>query len=93
MELCESKQLFRQPLHPYTKGLLAAIPIPSIHVEQEEIIMSGEVTSPINPKPGCRFESRCPYSKDVCREKQPKVEEILPGHLCACHLVREINGL
>ena len=93
VELCDSKELFKRPLHPYTKGLLSAIPIPSIHVQREEIIMSGEVTSPINPKPGCRFASRCPYAKDKCREALPQVEEVLPGHFCACHYVREINQL
>ena len=93
VEMCPSKELFKTPLHPYTKGLLSAIPIPSIHVKREEIIMKGEVTSPINPKPGCRFASRCPYAEDKCRESLPAVEEVLPGHFCACHKVREINGL
>ena len=93
VEMCESKELFRRPLHPYTKGLLSAIPIPSIHVKREEIIMKGEVTSPINPKPGCRFASRCPYAKDKCHECLPEVEEVLPGHYAACHYVRELNDL
>ena len=93
VEMCESKQLFRQPLHPYTKGLLAAIPIPSIHVKQEETILSGEVTSPINPAPGCRFASRCLYARDKCKTEFPAVEEVLPHHYCACHFVSDINGL
>ena len=93
VEMCPSKELFKTPLHPYTKGLLSAIPIPSIHVQREEIIMKGEVTSPINPKPGCRFASRCPYAKEKCHESLPAVEEVLPGHYCACHYVRELNGL
>ena len=93
MEQAETFELFDHTMHPYTKGLLSAIPIPSIHVQREEIIMSGEVTSPINPKPGCRFASRCPYAKDKCREALPQVEEVLPGHFCACHYVREINQL
>ena len=93
VEMCPSKELFQKPLHPYTKGLLSAIPVPSIHVQREEILMSGEVTSPINPKPGCRFASRCPYAADICRESLPAVEEVLPGHFCACHRVKEINGL
>ncbi len=93
VEMCPSKELFKNPLHPYTKGLLSAIPIPSIHVKREEIIMKGEVTSPINPKPGCRFASRCPYAEAKCHESLPAVEEVLPGHLCACHRVREINDL
>ena len=93
VEMCQAKELFQRPLHPYTKGLLSAIPIPSIHVEREEIVMKGEVTSPINPKPGCRFASRCPYAKDKCHESLPQVEEVLPGHYCACHYVKEINDL
>ena len=93
VEMCESKELFRTPLHPYTKGLLSAIPIPSIHVQREEIVMKGEVTSPINPKPGCRFASRCPYAEAKCHESLPAVEEVLPGHFCACHRVQEINDL
>lgn len=93
VELCDSKELFKKPLHPYTKGLLSAIPIPSIHVKRDEILMTGEVTSPINPKPGCRFAARCPYAKDKCHESLPAVEEVEPGHFCACHYVREINQL
>ena len=93
VELCDSKELFQRPLHPYTKGLLSAIPIPSIHVERKNIVMNGEVTSPINPKPGCRFAARCPYAKDKCHQELPAVEEVLPGHFCACHYVRELNEL
>lgn len=93
VEKCPSKELFQRPLHPYTKGLLSAIPVPSIHVRREEVIMKGEVTSPINPKPGCRFASRCPYASDVCHETLPAVEEVLPGHYAACHRVREINEI
>ncbi len=93
VEKCESKELFRQPLHPYTKGLLSAIPIPSIHVDRKRIVMSGEVTSPINPRPGCRFAARCPYATEKCHTQLPAVEEVLPNHFCACHRVRELNGL
>jgi peptide/nickel transport system ATP-binding protein len=93
VEKCGSKELFRQPLHPYTKGLLSAIPIPSIHVERKRIVMSGEVTSPINPKPGCRFAARCPYAKEKCHSELPQVEEVLPDHFCACHYVHELNDL
>jgi peptide/nickel transport system ATP-binding protein len=93
VEKCDSKELFRQPLHPYTKGLLSAIPIPSIHVERKRIVMSGEVTSPINPKPGCRFAARCPYATEQCHNELPQVEEVLPNHFCACHRTRELNNL
>lgn len=93
VEKCDSKELFKRPLHPYTKGLLSAIPIPSIHVKRERIIMSGEVTSPINPKPGCRFAARCPYATEQCHNELPKVEEVLPNHYCACHRARELNNI
>ncbi|MBR2717316.1 MAG: peptide ABC transporter ATP-binding protein, partial [Oscillospiraceae bacterium] len=91
VEKCEAKELFAYPLHPYTKGLLSAIPIPSINREKKRVIMRGEITSPVNPKPGCRFASRCPYASDRCRQEQPALEEVRPGHFVACHRVREIN--
>ena len=91
VEKCESKELFANPLHPYTKGLLSAIPIPNINIERKKVIMKGEITSPVNPKPGCRFASRCPYAEEKCRREQPSLEEIRPQHFVACHCVREIN--
>lgn len=93
VEKSPAKELFVKPLHPYTKGLLSAIPIPSIHVEKKRVIMQGELTSPVNPKPGCRFFARCPYATDICKQKAPQYEEVLPGHFVSCHNVREINGL
>ena len=93
VEKCPSKELFKNPLHPYTKGLLAAIPIPSIHVKREEVIMRGEVVSPINPKPGCRFAARCPYADEKCLAERPALEEVQPDHFVACHHVKEINAL
>ncbi len=93
VEKCQAEELFLRPLHPYTKGLLSAIPVPSIHMDRKRIVMSGEVTSPINPKPGCRFAARCPYATEVCTQEMPAVEEVLPGHFCACHHVRELNEL
>ena len=93
VEKCPSHELFDYPLHPYTKGMLSAVPIPTIHGKKERIIMQGELTSPVNPKPGCRFANRCPYATEECRSIQPKVEEVRPDHFVACHHVREINGL
>jgi peptide/nickel transport system ATP-binding protein len=92
VEYADSKDLFTRPLHPYTKGLLSAIPVPSIHVERKEYVMAGEVSSPIEPKPGCRFATRCPEAEEICTEAMPVSEEIAPGHFCACHRAREING-
>ncbi len=93
VEKCESKKLFAQHLHPYTKGLLAAIPIPKINRGKKRVLLSGELTSPINPNPGCRFANRCSYAKDPCFKENPIAEEILPNHLVACHFTREINNL
>ncbi len=93
VEKCPSDELFEHQLHPYTKGLMSAIPIPNIHLQHKPIIMQGELTSPVDPKPGCRFASRCPYATEKCRKIQPELEELMPGHVVACHNVREINNL
>ena len=93
VEKSPSRELFEKPLHPYTKGLLSAIPVPTINRSKKRIIMQGELTSPINPKPGCRFVNRCPYAKEICHKEQPKYEEVLPEHFTACHFIREINDL
>lgn len=93
VEKSDSKELFKIQLHPYTKGLMSAIPIPNIHMQQEVEIIRGELTSPIDPKPGCRFAARCPYVTEICHQENPVLEEILPGHFAACHNVRTINGL
>ena len=93
VEKCTYQDLFNRQLHPYTKGLLSAIPIPTIGAKSERIIMKGEIGSPIEPGEGCRFASRCPYAKDRCFCETPVMEEVLPEHMVACHYVREINGI
>lgn len=85
VEKCEAKKLFRQTLHPYSRALLSAIPIPSIHVKKEKIILKGELTSPINPKPCCRFAPRCPYAKEECFVSEPKLRDTGDNHWVACH--------
>lgn len=85
VEFAENEELFDHPTHPYTKALFSAVPIPDIHNQQERIIMEGEVTSPINPKPGCRFASRCKAATDLCKRETPVLKEICPGHMVACH--------
>lgn len=92
VEKCGSKELFAHPLHPYTKGLLAAIPIPSINGTKKRVVMKGELTSPVDPKPGCRFVNRCPFAEQRCHREQPVLEEVRPRHFVACHRVREINA-
>ena len=93
VEKSPAEDLFDHPLHPYTKGLLSAIPIPSIHISKERILLQGEISSPVDPQPSCRFAGRCPYAQEDCRCMQPIQEEILPDHFVACHHVREINEL
>lgn len=85
-------ELFKEPLHPYTKALLSAVPSVDIHNPSKRIILKGELTSPINPRPGCRFKKRCPYANDQCSEPQELIE-VRPDYFVACHRVRELNDL
>ena len=93
VEKAASNELFEYRLHPYTKALLSAVPLPDIDHEKKHIELKGEITSPINPKPGCRFAPRCPYAADVCFRTTPAHEEVRPNHFVSCHRVRELNGL
>ena len=93
VEKSEAKELFLRPLHPYTKGLLSAIPVPNIHHEKKKTMLLGELTSPINPGNECRFVARCPYATDLCHSKIPTYTEALPNHFVSCHNVKEINDL
>jgi len=88
MELATSESLYSEPLHPYTKALLSAVPIPDPEIERkrERIILTGDVPSPINPPSGCRFYSRCPEAMEKCKSIEPKIKEIREGHTVACHL-------
>lgn len=85
VEHAESEALFAHPTHPYTKALLSAIPVPSLGAKKERILLKGEITSPINPKPGCRFAPRCEYAKECCFEQSPELRETVQGHHVACH--------
>lgn len=76
MEYADKKQLYGNPLHPYTKALLSAIPVPDIHAKKDEIILQGEIPSPLNPPKGCLFSTRCPYATERCRKEAPKLTEI-----------------
>ena len=92
VERCKAKELFKQPWHPYTKGLLSAIPVPRIVDRPPRMIMKGELTSPIDPKPGCRFANRCIYACEICHTTQPQAREVTPGHFVACHRIKELQG-
>lgn len=92
IETCKSDELFENTLHPYSKALLSAIPTVDIHAEKKRIPLKGEIVSPIDPKPGCRFAARCPYATEECNKPQI-LEEVLSGHFVSCCKVREINNL
>lgn len=91
IEVCDAKKIFEMPLHPYTKVLLSAIPTTDIHDKTKRIITKGEITSPIDPKPGCRFANRCMYYKEGICDQPQKLEEIAPGRNVACCRAKEIN--
>ena len=88
VEYADTKELFRNPLHPYTKALLSAVPTTDIDAPKKRILLEGEIFSPINPKPGCRFASRCRFAMEACHNRQPELTEPEPGHFVACHLCR-----
>ena len=87
-EMADSRELYENPRHPYTKALLSAIPStdPDQPMSGRRIRMEGEVGSPVNPPAGCRFASRCPWATDRCRKEMPMLRQVAPGHFCACHL-------
>ena len=92
IELAPSQEIFDHPLHPYTKALLAAIPIPRLMEKKERVSISGEISNPINPNPGCRFAPRCPYASDECRCVDIPLTEVSKGHYVACRLATQHNG-
>lgn len=86
VEKAPKKALFKNPLHPYTKALLSAIPVPSLDVQRKPILLKDEISSPIDPKPGCRFAPRCEYVMEKCLNVDPQLEEIEEDHYVACFL-------
>lgn len=89
VELADREELFRNPLHPYTKALMSAIPIPDPTAKRERIILKGDVPSPLNPPKGCRFHPRCPVAIDKCSVDEPEFKELLPGHWAACWVAEQ----
>lgn len=88
VELTTRDELYRNPMHPYTKALLSAIPIPNPHLKRERTILKGDIPSPLNPPSGCRFHTRCPVAMDFCAQEEPEFLEVRPGHSVACWLAK-----
>ena len=89
-EVAEKAQLYSNPMHPYTKALLSAIPLPEVKKKRQRIILEGDVPSAYNPPSGCKFHTRCPYATDRCKEEIPVLQEVEKGHKVACHRALEI---
>lgn len=88
VEVSPAHELFKNPIHPYTRALLSAIPVAKYQNDRpERILLKGDVPSPVNPKPGCRFANRCWMAKEICHEQEPCLKECCPGHQAACHFV------
>lgn len=89
MEFGTKEDIFRNPLHPYTKALFSAVPNPDPTQKMQRIALGGDIPSPANPPKGCRFHTRCPYAKEICKHVVPEYKEHEPGHFAACHLLEE----
>ncbi len=91
VELAESEELYKQSLHPYTQALISAIPEPDPTLEKKKQILEGDVPSPRNPPSGCHFHTRCPFTKDICRQEAPPLSERKAGHMVACHFAGKVG--
>ncbi|MGN0159134.1 MAG: ABC transporter ATP-binding protein [Brotaphodocola sp.] len=90
VEKAEKKSLYENPMHPYTRALMSAIPIPDIHVSHERTILQGDIPNPVNPPTGCHFHTRCPYATEQCGMECPELREMETGHFVACHRAGKI---
>jgi oligopeptide transport system ATP-binding protein len=92
VELSQRDELYERPAHPYTRALLSAVPVPDPKVEKkrERIILTGDVPSPVNPPSGCRFHTRCPIAKQICKEQEPEFRDIGGKHFSACHFAEDV---
>ena len=89
VEYADTGELFSNPLNPYTKALLSAIPVPDPDIKMNRIVLEGSIPSPVNPPKGCKFHTRCAAAKEICSQETPAFAEASPGHFCACHLYQE----
>lgn len=87
VEMASKEEMFRNPLHPYTKALLSAVPIPDPTLRRERIVLKGDIPSPANPPSGCKFHTRCPLATDICKQQIPEYRDVGDQHFVACHLV------
>ena len=94
VELADADEIYNRPLHPYTKALISAVPVPDPNVARanKRIALTGEIPSPLNAPPGCPFHTRCPYAKPMCSESMPPFKEVEKGRFVACHRTEEINS-
>jgi len=92
VELTDRDRLFETPLHPYTKALLSAVPIPDPSAKRDRIVLTGDIPSPANPPSGCTFHTRCPFAQDLCKEKEPEFRDFGEDHFIACHFAEELKG-
>ncbi len=93
VELADAKEIYDHPLHPYSKSLMSAVPVPDPQVARanQRVVLSGDIPSPLNAPSGCPFRTRCPYACEACAESMPELKEMAPGHFVACHKAAEIN--
>ena len=93
VELADAKEIYDHPLHPYSKSLMSAVPVPDPKVARanQRVVLSGDIPSPLNAPSGCPFRTRCPYACDACAESMPELKELSSGHFVACHRAEEIN--
>ena len=93
VELADAKELYDHPLHPYSKSLMSAVPVPDPQIARanQRVVLSGDIPSPLNAPSGCPFRTRCPYACDACAEAMPELKEVSSGHFVACHRAEEIN--
>jgi oligopeptide/dipeptide ABC transporter ATP-binding protein len=92
VEVADRTELFHNPLHPYTRALMSAIPLPKPRGKRERVVLKGEIPSPLNPPSGCRFHTRCPFAVEICKQEIPAFEEKTTDHWVACHLVDPMTG-
>ena len=92
VEVARSQAVYGTPLHPYTQALLSASPMPDPQKKRKRILLKGDVPSPINPPPGCRFHTRCRYAQGICSETEPELREVRPGHQAACHFAGSVGA-